>query len=152
MFNNRARTLKVGLMLSAVVVVAVFFIARVSATTTQTAPSSLIVTVAPSTTSNPITLPIKQPVSISISDVGLSLSAASTSVGTGSVTACSGGGTWSWIGLNGSGTVARGNSVATVGATVVYTSTTSQRIALNSAATIRIVNASTHYVRVYIHF
>jgi hypothetical protein len=42
--------------------------------------------------------------------------------------------------------------VATAGATVVYTSSTAQRVVLNSGSTIRIVNTSPNYVRVYIHF
>jgi hypothetical protein len=152
MFNNRARSLKVGLVLLAVVFVAAIFIARISATTTQTAPSSMIITVGPSTTSSPITLPIKTPVSISLSDIGPSQSAAGASLGTGSVTACSGGATWSWIGLNGTGTVARGNSVATVGAIMFLATATGKRVILNSASTIRVVNPTATYVRLYINW
>ncbi len=147
MRSKRGRVLIGVLVVAAVVALTVIMVSRGGAVTTQTAPNGSAFTVA-SGGYVVSTLPFNTPVSISISETGMGSS------GTGTIVACCDGTGWSWVGLNGNGTVAKGNNVIAVG-TVMCTTGFGQSVKLLVTATgqIQIVsNTGTGPVRVYIHY
>jgi len=147
MFNNRAKALCIGLVLIGIVLFAVVMVSRGAAVSTQTAPNGFATTVNAGTA--PVYyLPLRTPVSISISDSG------GGSFGTGSIHACCDGVSWSWIGLHGTGALARGYNAKTAGTVMCGTGSGSQYVRLYSATLGRIqaYNASSYPMRVYINW
>jgi hypothetical protein len=147
MLNTRAKALCIGLVVIAAVLLTVVVVSRGGAVSTQTAPNGMAFTVNAVTSSYPY-LPLRTPVSISISDSG------GGSFGTGSIVACCDGTSWSWIGLNGTGSPTRGYNAKTYGTYMCMSGVTGQYVRLYTATTGRlwIQNASAYPVRVYIHW
>ena len=110
------------------------------------APSGVVLTVAGGTALDRA-LPLNTPVSISISETG------GGSSGTATIVACSDGTAWSWIGLNGTGAVAKGVNVATAN-TAMSTTGAGQWVHTVSAAagTVRISSTAATPVRAYINY
>jgi hypothetical protein len=145
-FNRRARVLAVVLVSVLVGLFALAFVTRGAAVTTQTAPNGSAYTVNPGTSSYPY-VPLRTPVSISISDSGAG------SYGTSSIVACCDGISWSWIGLWGNGALAKGSNVKTLGAYMCFTGWTGQYVRVNTlAGRLQIQNSSAYPVRIYMHW
>jgi len=144
--NQRARALMVALGLALALVVVGALVTRGGAVTVQQAPYGSAFTVNPGTTYNMAVL-LRTPVTIVISDSG------SGSYATGHITACCDGVSWSWVGLHGSGALARGGNAKTVG-TVMCTAYTNQYVRLLSptAGTVQFWNASSYPVRVFVQW
>jgi hypothetical protein len=139
------------LVLIGVAIFALVMVTRGAAVSTQTAPNAIAVTVNPGT--YPVYgLPLRTPVSISISDSGTT--AYPGSYGTGSIVACCDGTSWSWIGLHGTGALARGSNMKTVNYIMAATGVAGEYVTLNSPTLgrIRLYNSSAYPVRVYIHW
>jgi hypothetical protein len=139
------------LVLIGIAIFALVMVTHGLAVSTQTAPNGYATTVSAGT--YPVfALPLRTPVSISISDSGTA--AYPGSYGTASIVACCDGTSWSWIGLNGNGTVARGNNWKTANTIMAATGITGEYVVLYSPTSgqVRVYNATAYPVRVYIHW
>jgi len=147
MRSTRGRVLIAVLGVVCAALLILLMVSRGGAVTTQTAPTGSAFSVGTGAYAVS-TLPFNTPVSISISETG------SGSSGTASIVACCDGAAWSWIGLNGNGTVARGNNAVATGTTMCATSYgQSVKLLTTPTAQIQIVSSvGSGPVRVYIHY
>jgi len=145
--NKRARGLIIVLGLACAVVLALMLATRGTAVQTfslQNASAFTTFTVGGGGTVYK-TLPLNTSVSISISGMG------ATTGGAASIVACCDGVAWSWIGLNGDGTVAKGNNVTTVGALMCDTKA-GQTIKVNNVSGSIKIAAPTDTGRIYLNY
>jgi len=145
--NQRARALMVVLGLALALVVVCVLVTRGSAITVQQAPYATTLTMNPST-SYVVAVPLRQPVTIAISDSG------GGSYGTGQITACCDGVSWSWIGLNGNGSLAKGGNVKVALTPMCFAYSPNQKVRVYSptTGTIQFYNAYTYPMRCYVEW
>jgi hypothetical protein len=147
LYNKRARGLIIVLGLACAVVLALMLATRGTAVQTfsvQNAQAFTTFTIGGGGTVYK-TLPLNTPVSISIS--GMS----ATTGGMATIVACCDGVAWSWIGLKGDGTIAKGNNVTTVGALMCDTGA-GQTIKVNNVSGGIKIEAPAYTGRIYVNY
>jgi hypothetical protein len=131
------------LVVAAVVALTMFMVSRGLALTTLSTPTANTFSLA----AGAYTLraaPLNTPITMCISETG------GGSTATATVVACTDGVAWSWIGLNGNGSVAQGHN-ATAAGTIMCQTLAGQYIRVYNASTLHF-SSTAQTARVYYHY